>query len=218
MPSPVADGAPGGDGEPGADRVDGAPGVDGVPGADRVDGVDGVDGEPGADRGPGGSPAAERATEPATPALELEPGLRLRGRIDRVDLDPDRREAIVYDYKGREATPGRGWEDKGRLQIPLYMRAVRDLLGLDSVGGFYLPLSARDQRPRGALLAEADPDLDCLSNDRFTREELDELIASASRRAAQAAGEIRAGRLVSRPQTCAPGGGCAYPGICRCED
>jgi ATP-dependent helicase/DNAse subunit B len=162
--------------------------------------------------------AAGEDAEPGYPALELAPGLRLRGRIDRVDVDPDTAQAIVYDYKGREAPPGRAWEEKGRLQIALYMRAVHDLLGLEPVGGFYQPLTARDQRPRGALLAEADPELDCLANDRFTRAELDELMASAARLAIHAAERIRTGRLEARPQTCSPGGGCAYPGICRCED
>ncbi|TMK42135.1 MAG: hypothetical protein E6G56_02500 [Actinobacteria bacterium] len=164
------------------------------------------------------APGAGEDTAPAYPALELVPGLRLRGRVDRVDVDPGTSQAIVYDYKGREAPPGRAWEEKGRLQVALYMRAVSDILGLEPVGGFYQPLTARDQRPRGALLAEADPDLDCLANDRFTRPELDELMASAARLAVDAAERIRAGRLQARPQTCSPGGGCAYPGICRCEE
>jgi ATP-dependent helicase/DNAse subunit B len=157
----------------------------------------------------------------AQPALVLagdgEPELRLRGRIDRVDVDSAGTRAIVYDYKGRAAFGGRRWGEEGLLQIPLYMLAVRQLLGLEPVGGFYQPLAGGDPRARGAVLAEADPDLDSVASDRFTPEELDALIEDAVTRARRAVGEARAGQLRPRPHSCSPRGGCSYPVLCRCE-
>ena len=92
------------------------------------------------------------------PPLELDGGaLRLAGRIDRVDTDG--REAIVYDYKGKTATEQAKWLEKGKLQIGLYMMALKHVLGLEPVGGFYQPLGGAEARPRGALLRDADPGL-----------------------------------------------------------
>jgi ATP-dependent helicase/DNAse subunit B len=160
-------------------------------------------------------------TSDSYPALELSAGgsspLRLRGRIDRVDVDAAGRRAIVYDYKGRAVFGARRWSDEGLLQIPLYMLAVRELLGLDPVGGFYQPLAGVDPRARGALIAQADPELDSVGGDSCTPEELEELIEDAVSRARQAAGEARTGELEPRPRSCSPRGGCSYPVLCRCE-
>ncbi len=83
-------------------------------------------------------------------------GLPLRGVIDRVDVRGS--EAIVYDYKGKEGYAVTCWERDRRLQMGLYLLAVRELLGLDPVGGLYQPLGDRkDTTPRGALLKGADP-------------------------------------------------------------
>jgi len=155
------------------------------------------------------------------PALELDDGgqlpLRLRGRIDRVDVDADGRRAIVYDYKGRNVAGARRWAGERVLQMPLYMLAVRRLLGLDVAGGFYQPLAGGDLKPRGALAADADPELAVVGGDRVRSEELDELIEDAVTRARAAVAQARAGGLEPRPGTCSPGGGCSYPVLCRCE-
>ena len=76
-------------------------------------------------------------------ALELEPeGLRLRGRIDRVDTLGDR--AVVRDYKGGARVSGvAAWEAEDNLQLPIYMLAVRELLGLEPSGGLYVSLAGK---------------------------------------------------------------------------
>src|SRR5581483_11143662 len=80
------------------------------------------------------------------PALWLDRGaLKVRGVIDRVDVDPDARTAIVHDYKtGRPAPdwPVARWQRDRRLQVALYMLAARDLLRLEPVGGVYQPLGS----------------------------------------------------------------------------
>lgn len=142
--------------------------------------------------------------------------LQFAGQIDRVDLSPDGREAIVYDYKGRaEPPPPARWIDDGRLQVLLYIQAVRELLGVKVVGGFYQPLSSEGRSARGVIEEDSDPRLATKGSDRMPAEELEELLAAAARAAEQAVDEIRAGGLVAKPGSCAWKGGCAYPTICR---
>jgi RecB family exonuclease len=150
------------------------------------------------------------------PALELDGGaLRLAGRIDRIDTGPGG-EAIVYDYKGKTATPQARWLEEGKLQIALYLLAVRQVLGLEPVGGLYQPLGGTDGRPRGAVLKAADPGLDTVKTDRVSDEDLDELLGRCAAAASDAVAQIRAGALEPAPDHCAYGGGCAHPTICRC--
>ncbi|MCW3014665.1 MAG: ATP-dependent nuclease subunit B-like protein [Solirubrobacterales bacterium] len=153
------------------------------------------------------------------PAVALTDELSLQGRVDRVDLSADGTRAIVYDYKGATATARAKWEADGRLQLPLYLLALPQLLGAQVDGGLYQPLSGEDPRPRGLLRADADPDLDCVKADRADDDaEFDAALATARETALQAIGELRAGRLQARPATCGwRDGGCSYPSICRCE-
>lgn len=152
----------------------------------------------------------------ALPPLDLGGGVLLRGRIDRVDVGVGG-EAVVYDYKGRSAPPSAKWLGDGSWQVALYMCAVRDLLGHTPVGGFYQPLAGRDVRPRGVLDDESGVELDCVRTDRVDGEALRTLLDDCVAAARAAAGEARSGALAPRPDTCAYGGGCAYPTICRCE-
>jgi ATP-dependent helicase/DNAse subunit B len=151
------------------------------------------------------------------PALELGGGVRVRGRIDRVDVGPGG-EAVVYDYKGSSgAAPAARWAADGNLQVALYMSAVEQLLGLRVVGGLYQPLTGETMRPRGVLDGDSGVKLDCVETDVLdhagVRELLDEALAAA-RRVAEQAGR---GELEARPQTCAYKGGCMFPSICRWE-
>jgi ATP-dependent helicase/DNAse subunit B len=169
------------------------------------------------------APAAFEVTfgtrDSATPAVDLGGGLRLSGRIDRVDLDPGG-SAIVYDYKGKTATAQAAWARDGRLQLALYMLALPEVLdGVRTVdGGLYQPLGAEKPQPRGLLRADVDRELDTVKTDRVDDDRFDEVLDDARRRAVATVAAIRSGRLVPAPGTCHwKGGGCSYPSICRCE-
>ena len=76
--------------------------------------------------------------------VELEPGLRVRGRIDRIDTNDGM--ALVIDYKsGKKADSYKvsSWESENRFQAALYMLVVERLLTLRAAGGVYLPLGER---------------------------------------------------------------------------
>ncbi|HVM18102.1 MAG TPA: PD-(D/E)XK nuclease family protein [Gaiellaceae bacterium] len=101
---------------------------------------------------------SERSAPELQRGLELGDGVVLSGKIDRIDVDPMSARAIVQDYKaGKSAHSAQQIEKELRLQIPLYMLVLRDLVGLEPLGGVYRPL-AGDRKARGLLRAEARDD------------------------------------------------------------
>jgi RecB family exonuclease len=148
------------------------------------------------------------------PALELTGELAITGRIDRIDCD--RQGAIViYDYK-RSRQPhhaGAQWGRALTLQLALYMRAARELLGAQVVGGLFQPLHGSDLRPRGAL--RADLELPAVRTDRLAPDALERLEEETFGLAKAAAEQLSAGLIEGRPATCSPSG-CAHPELCRC--
>jgi ATP-dependent helicase/DNAse subunit B len=149
------------------------------------------------------------------PAFDLGGGVLMRGRIDRIDVEPDG-DAVVIDYKASSAPPGARWLKGGQLQVALYMQAARQLLGLRVVAGLYQPLSGKDLQARGAMSVDMPP-LECKANDLYEPEQLEELLGAALELAREAAAQAASGALEPRPATCAFRGGCKYPTICRCE-
>jgi ATP-dependent helicase/DNAse subunit B len=150
------------------------------------------------------------------PALDLGDGLRIRGRVDRVDVGADGA-AVVYDYKGRNAPDASKWQAQRSFQLALYMRVVEQQLDARAVGGFYQPLAGRDLRARGLLAADAELELGAVRGDLRERPEFDNLLEETVVLARAAAEQARAGDIQSRPDSCAFAGGCLYPTICRCE-
>jgi RecB family exonuclease len=151
------------------------------------------------------------------PPLDLGHGIRVRGRIDRIDLGTSG-QAVVYDYKGGYAPAPDKWLAEGHLQAALYMRAAEQLTHHEAIGGFYQPLAGRDLRARGVLSAESEVTLECVRGDTRSAEEVRELIDGTLALAVQAAKEADAGCLEARPGSCAFGDGhCLYPSICRSE-
>ena len=89
-------------------------------------------------------------------APELQSGLRvdgfsLTGKIDRIDVDPFSARGIVQDYKsGKTAFSAAKIESELRLQIPLYMLVLRDLVGMEPLGGLYRALAGERRAARPA--------------------------------------------------------------------
>ena len=101
---------------------------------------------------------SERSAPELQRGLDLGDGITLSGKIDRIDVDPGSARGIVQDYKsGRTGHSAAEIEKELRLQIPLYMLVLRDLVGIEPLGGLYRPL-AGERRPRGLLRAEAKDD------------------------------------------------------------
>ncbi len=101
---------------------------------------------------------SERAAPELQRGLELAEGITLSGKIDRIDVDPFSARGIVQDYKaGKHAHSAAQIESEQKLQIPLYMLVLRDLVGIEPLGGIYRPLSG-DRKARGLLRDDARDD------------------------------------------------------------
>lgn len=74
--------------------------------------------------------------------------IRLRGRVDRVDVMPDGR-FMITDYKTGTSHHGLKDIQAGKaLQLPLYLRAVEILTGMEGVAGTYYTLKRGEVRNR----------------------------------------------------------------------
>ena len=149
-------------------------------------------------------------------------GLRLRGRIDRVDTHGGK--ALVRDYKsGKGAYPVDSWARDNRLQVAIYMLALRELEPeLDLAGGVYDPLGGGKPkpRPRGLLLDESRDDLGhgWVKTDWRDRAGFEEALEEARDAVRDVVARLRHGDVKACPASCAWNGGCSYPSICRHEE
>jgi hypothetical protein len=122
---------------------------------------------------------------------------------------------LVWDYKsGASAHSAGEMERDGRLQIPLYILALRDLLGVEPLGGMYRALAGR-RLARGLVLAgEIETDGlargDQLDTDAFWAQ-----VTRATEVAASAVAGMRGGRVGHDPRTGECPGWCTLHTICR---
>ena len=95
-------------------------------------------------------PSAPRPSCSAGSTLD---GFSLSGKIDRIDVDPFSARGIVWDYKsGKTAYSAAKIDSELKLQIPLYMLVLRDLVGIEPLGGLYRALAGQ-REARGLLRA-----------------------------------------------------------------
>ncbi len=159
---------------------------------------------------------SERSAPELKAGLDLG-GFAVSGKIDRVDLDPHSARGIVQDYKsGKSAHSAAKIESELRLQIPLYMLVLRDLLGVEPVGGLYRAL-AGERSARGVLRAGVRDDLlpgfsprDYLEDDAFWG-----LVDQAADRAREFVGRIRQGDVLHDPKGGSCPSWCERGPICR---
>jgi ATP-dependent helicase/DNAse subunit B len=154
------------------------------------------------------------------PALGLN-GLRLHGKIDRVDVAPGRTIGLVRDYKSGKATPAAKLDKEGKLQPQLYMLALRDLWQIEPLGGVYVPLNAKDARSRGILDKREQGGLlsgeDFVRNDYLDEDTLTDALDAAHTRASEIAAAMKAGRVTRDPIDDKCPKYCRFQPICRRE-
>lgn len=131
------------------------------------------------------------------PYLEIgKERVRLSGSIDRVDVSPDGKQALIIDYKLGTRDLNKKLKEGIEVQLPLYSLVVRDLLKLD---------------PQGAELrflesGKRSPTLD--------GEKLKELLSQTQERVEDAARRVRGADISIRSKSCQH---CEFSGICRFE-
>jgi ATP-dependent helicase/DNAse subunit B len=158
-------------------------------------------------------------TEEAPPlTISDNPPIRIRGRIDRIDVDPKRKLFLVIDYKtgsrkitGREMTEGRA------LALPLYILAAERLLLPDHqpVGGLFFHLSDMTKET-GLLHADrfaASLDLHPKKSSLIPGGRWNETLQGIEDQVRKIVGEIRKGEFPSEKEPCEPF--CPFQDICR---
>ncbi len=169
---------------------------------------------------------AEHGTALTLPVKGEEP-LLIRGRVDRVDLDRDEQRFLVVDYKrSKSAQVVNQIESGGHLQLPLYVRAVREKLfpKAKPLGGLLLeireiaaPSDGKKTVGKNKGLALEAFDGACYrlgkTDTRQSEERLEELLEAAAARATEFAAAIRRGIFpASNEANCR---NCDYGDICR---
>jgi ATP-dependent helicase/DNAse subunit B len=150
--------------------------------------------------------------------LHLGDGIHLSGKVDRIDVDPFSARGIVQDYKsGRTAHSAKQIDEELKLQIPLYMLVLRDLVGIEPLGGVYRALAGA-RVTRGLLAADAADDLPGFQrNDYLDGDSFWSLVDTARERALGYAQRIRAGDVRHDPKGGACPAWCDLWTMCRVE-
>ncbi len=144
-----------------------------------------------------------RKLEVSFKAYELAAGVAVSGKIDRVDADPHSARGIVVDYKSGAAPSAAQIHEEARLQIPLYLLVLRDQLGLEPMGGVYMPVGG-GRRARGLLRAGDDQVPGFAAADYLDGPQFDAEIEHARETAVLLAERIRSGDVRHDPR----GGDC----------
>ena len=151
------------------------------------------------------SPLVPRHLEVSFRSFELEPGVAVNGKIDRVDGEPMGAQGIVIDYKSGAASSAADIRDRDLLQLPLYMLVLRRQLGLEPVGGVYVPVGG-GRRPRGMLRAGVDQVPGFSRRDYLEPDDFDEAVEEARKTAVGLVERIRSGDVRHDPH----GGDCPH--------
>lgn len=139
-------------------------------------------------------------------------GVRLRGRIDRIDCGRDG--CIVTDYKASGIVGYQSFLKENKLQLVVYSQAVSAILGKPVVGGVYR--SIRNLEVRGFWCVEtAEADEALSKKDLVSGEQFGELVAATEAAVERAAHGMRAGSIERTPSQ----DSCRYcPAAAWCEE
>ncbi|MFH0984998.1 MAG: PD-(D/E)XK nuclease family protein [Candidatus Omnitrophota bacterium] len=152
------------------------------------------------------------------PAFEIEgegKPIKLRGRVDRIDTDTEKKFAVVIDYKRSARFKAANLELGTALQLPLYLLAAQKHLGLTPLGGEIY--SVRDHKKSGFCCEGSAKPFDKefssrsqLPNDVFQKT-LDRAVAFVQKFSK----EIALAEIPVKPRDCESF--CSYDTVCRIE-
>lgn len=151
------------------------------------------------------------------PFLEIGEGtraIRLRGQIDRLDISPDGKRALVVDYKLSKRPSVHGKFKKGlELQLPLYLLAARKLLGYDIVGAEHRYL--KEPGRQGFYHEEAREFLRMDAREiTYTGEEFEAILSETQKRVQGLAKRIHEADIAVKSKSCEF---CKFSSVCRFE-
>lgn len=141
--------------------------------------------------------------------------LLLRGKIDRIDVDPSGKYAVVTDYKTGSSFKRRDLDFGRALQLPLYLLAVQKVLKLKPFGGQIMQI--KTGKTAGFYLKEAAEELKITVNPRsaLAQKEFERILSRAVQYAFLYAQGIAEARIPVKPRECDDR--CPFPAVCRIE-
>lgn len=155
--------------------------------------------------------------KPDAPALEISDGerkFRLVGKIDRVDVDPQNKTALVVDYKTSAQWSVSDLEDGVSLQLPAYVMAVEKFLNLKTIGGqLKLIKSGKTLGFYRKDLTAAYPEL--AKKTGMSETEFRNLLAASEDYIKLFTREMASAKMPVRPRQCDEY--CPYPTVCRIQ-
>jgi len=157
-----------------------------------------------------GLPADTYDDEHKEECLVLDGGTKIRGKIDRIDIDDNNR-AMVIDYKSRGIPSVKDIESAKKLQVPLYIEAVKRLWGLHPIAGGYLSIAKTTAE--GIYNSDAIDKSALPSKAAKSDEEFETIISNALEKVGEIAGRIREGSF--SPANDADCTFCGLTHICR---
>ena len=151
----------------------------------------------------------------------LKEGLKLgdfavTGTIDRIDMDPGMSpRGVLWDYKsGATVHSAAQLARQGKLQLPLYIMALRDLLGIEPIGGLYRALAGK-REARGMVLADEIGEAKLSAADKLDGASFWQHVEDASDMAIEVVRRIRAGDVRHDPRGGRCPTWCTYFTVCR---
>ena len=163
------------------------------------------------ERGTSDDPASVEEAVELTGAAGSEP-LRIRGRIDRIDICPDGF-FVIYDYKTGAQHPKFKDIDTGKaLQLPLYLLAFESISGKRGVAAGYYKIR-KDVESRMLLCDETGKDL-IVSRPRISPD-FTGTLGRSREFALEYIGRIRKGEFPLPSEEKCPNAYCEFRHICR---
>jgi ATP-dependent helicase/nuclease subunit B len=139
--------------------------------------------------------------------------IRIKGRVDRIDVTPDGLFSIC-DYKtGSAIVSGKEIKEGKALQLPLYLSAYEQLSGKRGVAASYYRIR-REVENKVVLLDEAGRDLICSSRPRPTTD-FREVLGHSLGSAAESVRGIRNGIFSLVQEEKCPNAYCEFRFVCR---
>jgi ATP-dependent helicase/nuclease subunit B len=158
--------------------------------------------------------------EADSPALELETDsgpILIRGKIDRIDVDPANQYALVIDYKSSAKYNREAMEMGTALQLPIYIMVAEKYLGLKPVGGQLYSL--KDFKAAGFYHKENMEKFQKLAarSLNFSESEFRSVIEHSAEQIREFVGAMRKAEIAVRPRSKDACDFCSYSAVCRIE-
>lgn len=140
--------------------------------------------------------------------------VRIRGQIDRLDVSPDGKSAVVTDYKLSRRPSVHGKLEEGlELQLPIYLLAARRLLGYDVLGAEHRYL--KQGKTHGIYRDDAKKMLGLHPlNKTYTQEAFETLLADTEERIQNLVARVRKADITVKSKSCTF---CHFSPVCRFE-